>query len=253
MGRDRRRGGRHESARGQRIGGRSFLSARHSSRRGALHHRGARLDAREHDGRTDAAHPPRARRQSSGARIRHHVGAYRRCAHGRSARSVDDGGGRRARALACSARPIRRGRFHRVATHARSRGSWRARRTFESPSRSSARTFSRACSSARTFSRACSTASSRRTSPPRLSWGSSFQPSLFSRAGSPQDGRLGWTRSRGDRQMAEILGLDVSTVARGRRELLEHDVNVERVRKAGAGRKAVEKKRQKSSRRSKNL
>ncbi len=41
--------------------------------------------------------------------------------------------------------------------------------------------------------------------------------------------------------MAEILGLDVSTVARGRRELLEHDVNVERVRKAGAGRKAVEK------------
>ena len=45
----------------------------------------------------------------------------------------------------------------------------------------------------------------------------------------------------GDRQMAEILGLDVSTVARGRRELLEHDVNVERVRKAGAGRKAVEK------------
>ena len=45
--------------------------------------------------------------------------------------------------------------------------------------------------------------------------------------------------------MAEILGLDVSTVARGRRELLEHDVNVERVRKAGAGRKAVEKKRQK--------
>ena len=53
--------------------------------------------------------------------------------------------------------------------------------------------------------------------------------------------------------MAEILGLDVSTVARGRRELLEHDVNVERVRKAGAGRKAVEKKRQKSSRRSKNL
>ena len=45
----------------------------------------------------------------------------------------------------------------------------------------------------------------------------------------------------GDRQMAEILGLDVGTVARGRRELLEHDVNVERVRKAGAGRKAVEK------------
>ena len=46
----------------------------------------------------------------------------------------------------------------------------------------------------------------------------------------------------GDRQMAEILGLDVSTVARGRRELLEHDVNVERVRKAGAGRKSCRKK-----------
>jgi hypothetical protein len=55
----------------------------------------------------------------------------------------------------------------------------------------------------------------------------------------------------GDRKMADILGLDVSTVARGRRELLEHDVKVDRIRKAGAGRKPIEKKRQKSSRRSK--
>ena len=90
---------------------------------------------------------------------------------------------------------------------------------------------------------------------------SSKQPSSFSLACSIRERerrvyagleslKLGYG---GDRQMAEILGLDVSTVARGRRELLEHDVNVERVRKAGAGRKAVEKKRQKSSRRSKNL
>jgi len=56
----------------------------------------------------------------------------------------------------------------------------------------------------------------------------------------------------GDRKMADILGLDVSTVARGRRELLEHDVKVDRVRRAGAGRKLIEKKRQKSSRGSKN-
>ena len=46
----------------------------------------------------------------------------------------------------------------------------------------------------------------------------------------------------GDRKMADILGLDVSTVARGRRELLEHDVKVDRVRRAGAGRKLIEKK-----------
>lgn len=56
----------------------------------------------------------------------------------------------------------------------------------------------------------------------------------------------------GDRKMADILGLDVSTVARGRRELLEHDVKVDRVRRVGAGRKLIEKKRQKSSRGSKN-
>ena len=43
----------------------------------------------------------------------------------------------------------------------------------------------------------------------------------------------------GDRKMADILGLDVSTVARGRRELLEHDVKVDRVRRAGAGRKLI--------------
>ena len=52
----------------------------------------------------------------------------------------------------------------------------------------------------------------------------------------------------GDPRMAELLGLDVGTVARGRRELLAQDVEVERVRGAGGGRHAVEKKRRKSSR-----
>jgi len=49
----------------------------------------------------------------------------------------------------------------------------------------------------------------------------------------------------GDTRIAEMLGLDAGTVARGRRELLDQDVEVERVRKAGGGRKAVEKKRRK--------
>jgi len=49
----------------------------------------------------------------------------------------------------------------------------------------------------------------------------------------------------GDRRIADVLGLDVGTVARGRGELLAHDVDVERVRRAGAGRKPMEKKRPK--------
>lgn len=51
----------------------------------------------------------------------------------------------------------------------------------------------------------------------------------------------------GDARIAELLGLDVGTVARGRRELLAQDVEVDRVRSAGGGRKPVEKKRRKSS------
>jgi hypothetical protein len=47
----------------------------------------------------------------------------------------------------------------------------------------------------------------------------------------------------GDVKMAELLGIDVSTVARGRKELLEQDVETERVRKAGGGRHPMEKKR----------
>jgi hypothetical protein len=47
----------------------------------------------------------------------------------------------------------------------------------------------------------------------------------------------------GDRRMAELLGLDVATVARGRRELLAGEVLRERIRREGGGRKSVEKKR----------
>ena len=49
----------------------------------------------------------------------------------------------------------------------------------------------------------------------------------------------------GDRQLADFLDLDPHTVARGRQQLLAQDVQVDRVRKAGAGRKRAEKKRPK--------
>lgn len=49
----------------------------------------------------------------------------------------------------------------------------------------------------------------------------------------------------GDQQIAHLLGMDPSTVARGRGDLLARDVEVERVRRKGAGRKSVQKKRQK--------
>ena len=51
----------------------------------------------------------------------------------------------------------------------------------------------------------------------------------------------------GDAMVAEFLGVDPHTVARGRQQLLEQDFEVERIRRKGAGRKRVEKKRQKSS------
>ena len=47
----------------------------------------------------------------------------------------------------------------------------------------------------------------------------------------------------GDRQLADFLDLDPHTVARGRQQLLAQDVEVDRVRKLGGGRKPVEKKR----------
>ena len=46
----------------------------------------------------------------------------------------------------------------------------------------------------------------------------------------------------GDRKMAEFLGLDVHTVARGRRELFSEQVQRSRLRAKGGGRKRVEKK-----------
>lgn len=49
----------------------------------------------------------------------------------------------------------------------------------------------------------------------------------------------------GDRQLAELLDIDPHTVARGRQELLSQDVQVDRARRVGGGRKQVEKKRPK--------
>lgn len=50
----------------------------------------------------------------------------------------------------------------------------------------------------------------------------------------------------GDQRMAQLFGLDVDTVARGRAELLTGQVLRERVRRKGAGRPRAEKKRPKS-------
>lgn len=49
----------------------------------------------------------------------------------------------------------------------------------------------------------------------------------------------------GDRQLAGLLDLDPHTVARGRQQLLDQDVQVDRARRTGGGRKPVEKKRPK--------
>ncbi|MBK5290505.1 MAG: hypothetical protein JJE04_02275 [Acidobacteriia bacterium] len=46
-----------------------------------------------------------------------------------------------------------------------------------------------------------------------------------------------------DRQIADLLHLDPHTVAKGRRQLLAQDVEADRVRGVGGGRKPVEKKR----------
>ncbi len=47
----------------------------------------------------------------------------------------------------------------------------------------------------------------------------------------------------GDARIGELLGLTPGTVARGRRELLTQDIEADRIRKAGGGRKPAEKKR----------
>jgi hypothetical protein len=56
----------------------------------------------------------------------------------------------------------------------------------------------------------------------------------------------------GDALVAELLGLDPATVSKGRHELAQSEVGVERQRRPGAGRKAVEKKHPRSSRGSKS-
>ncbi len=56
--------------------------------------------------------------------------------------------------------------------------------------------------------------------------------------------RLGYG---GDKKIALLLGLDTHTVSKGRKELFGGNVEKERVRKEGAGRKPVEKKLRKSS------
>ena len=56
--------------------------------------------------------------------------------------------------------------------------------------------------------------------------------------------KCGWG---GDRRIATLLGIDPSTVAAGRRQLVDRDVEVDRVRRAGGGRTPAEKKRRKSS------
>jgi hypothetical protein len=56
----------------------------------------------------------------------------------------------------------------------------------------------------------------------------------------------------GDQRIAAFIGMDPHTVAKGRRELIERDFEMERIRKAGAGRKPVKKKRPNSSPESKN-
>lgn len=49
----------------------------------------------------------------------------------------------------------------------------------------------------------------------------------------------------GDGELSQLLGMDAKTIARGRQELLAGEVEFERVRRPGAGRKPVEKKLQK--------
>ena len=54
-----------------------------------------------------------------------------------------------------------------------------------------------------------------------------------------------------DRGIAELLGVNVQTVAKGRQALLARDILLDRARRPGGGRTPSEKKRPKSSRRSK--
>jgi hypothetical protein len=46
----------------------------------------------------------------------------------------------------------------------------------------------------------------------------------------------------GDAIMSRITGMNVQTIAKGRKDLLAHDIDPERIRKAGAGRPSIKKK-----------
>jgi hypothetical protein len=54
----------------------------------------------------------------------------------------------------------------------------------------------------------------------------------------------------GDRKIADLLGLDAHTVAKGRRDLFSGEIDREHIRQEGGGRKRLEKKHQRSSKKS---
>ena len=51
----------------------------------------------------------------------------------------------------------------------------------------------------------------------------------------------------GDKKIARLFGMDIHTVAKGRKELWSGDIESDRVRRAGGGRKLLEKNPLKSS------
>ena len=55
----------------------------------------------------------------------------------------------------------------------------------------------------------------------------------------------------GDQTVARAIGMDPHTIAKGRRELVERDLDLDRLRRPGGGRKRVERKRPRSSPKSK--
>jgi len=56
----------------------------------------------------------------------------------------------------------------------------------------------------------------------------------------------------GDRRVAQLTGLNAHTIAKGRKELEQQDLDLGRIRRPGAGRRPLEKKRRRSSSRSKS-
>lgn len=51
----------------------------------------------------------------------------------------------------------------------------------------------------------------------------------------------------GDKKIAHLFGLDMHTVAKGRKELCRGEIETDKIRRVGGGRKFLEKKRRKSS------